>query len=91
MRGYESDEQFGDNQFYGNFELRYRFQNKIQLVGFVDAGSAFGGRFSTSEGVNTLVGYGAGVRLQTPIGPIRLDLAKGDRGVQTHFGIGPSF
>ncbi|PQV62777.1 Beta-barrel assembly machine subunit BamA [Abditibacterium utsteinense] len=93
VRGYNSDEQFGDNQFYTNFELRYRFQSKIQLVGFVDAGSAFGGRFSTSQGVDALVGYGAGVRLQTPIGPVRLDLAKGSggNGVQTHFGIGPSF
>ncbi len=91
VRGYQSDEQFGDNQFYGNFELRYRFQPKIQLVGFVDAGSAFGGRFSTSRSVNTLFGFGAGVRLQTPVGPVRLDIGRGDRGVQTHFGIGPSF
>ena len=93
VRGYNSDQQFGDNQFYSNLELRYRFQSKIQLVGFVDAGTAFGGRFSTSKGADVLVGYGAGVRLQTPIGPVRLDLGKGsgNGGFVTHFGIGPSF
>ncbi len=91
VRGYQSDEQFGDNQLYSNFELRYRFQSKIQLVGFVDSGSAFGGNFSTSKGYSNLFDYGVGVRLQTPIGLVRLDLAKGSRGVQTQFGIGPSF
>ncbi len=29
--------------------------------------------------------------VQTPVGPVRLELGKGAKGVQTHFGIGPSF
>lgn len=91
VRGYDIDEQFGDNQFYGNLELRYRFQNKIQIVGFADAGTAFGGNFSSNDKSNTIFSFGAGVRLQTPIGPIRLDLARGDEGVKTHFAIGPTF
>ena len=91
MRGYDTDEQFGDNQVYGNVELRYRLQRKFQIVGFVDVGSAYGGRFSSSNSFDTLVGFGAGIRVQTPIGPIRLDLGKGDDGIRTHFGIGASF
>jgi outer membrane protein insertion porin family len=91
VRGYDIDEQFGDNQFYTNLELRYRFQNKIQLVGFVDAGSAFGGNFSSNNKSDALFSFGAGVRLQTPIGPIRLDLGRGSDGVKTHFAIGPTF
>ncbi|HEX9997583.1 MAG TPA: BamA/TamA family outer membrane protein [Abditibacterium sp.] len=91
VRGYDTDEQFGDNQFYTNLELRYRLQNKIQVVGFVDAGTAFGGSFSSNTGSNTLFSYGGGLRVNTPIGPIRLDIGKGDRGVQTHFAIGPTF
>lgn len=95
VRGFQFEQQFGDNQFYSNFELRYRLPNRIQLVGFVDAGSAFGGRFSTSDKINALYGYGVGVRLQIPaLGLVRLDVAKGnqgDRGFVTHFGIGPSF
>lgn len=92
VRGYDADEQFGDNQLYGNLELRYRFQRRFQFVAFADAGSAFGGRFSSSKSPDALFGYGVGVRLQTPIGPVRLDLAKGESGgFKTHFGIGASF
>lgn len=91
VRGYNSDEQFGDNQIYGNVELRYRLQRKFQIVGFIDVGSAYGGQFSSSNSINTMVGIGAGVRVQTPIGPIRLDIGRGDDGIHTHFGIGASF
>ncbi|RYG62798.1 hypothetical protein EON80_22445, partial [bacterium] len=91
VRGYNIDQQFGDNQFYGNLELRYRFQSKIQVVGFFDAGTAFGGDFSSNAKSNAITSFGAGLRLQTPIGPIRLDLGKGDDGVRTHFAIGPTF
>lgn len=91
VRGYDVDEQFGDNQAFGNFELRYRVQKKLQVVGFSDIGTAYGGRFSSSVGSKTLFSVGAGIRLQTPIGPIRLDVGKGSRGVRTHFAIGPTF
>ncbi|HEX8550213.1 MAG TPA: BamA/TamA family outer membrane protein [Abditibacteriaceae bacterium] len=90
VRGYDVDEQFGDNQIYSNLELRYRFQRKFTIVGFIDAGSASGGQFSSSN-QSTLFSFGAGVRVQTPIGPIRLDVGKGREGVRTHFGIGPTF
>ncbi len=96
VRGYETDEQFGDNQFFGNIELRYRLQRKFQIVGFVDAGKSSGGLFSSSNTAGSekgvLVGIGGGIRVQTPIGPIRLDLGKGKNGgFRTHFGIGASF
>jgi outer membrane protein insertion porin family len=87
VRGYDADEQFGDNQLYGNLELRFRLQRKIQLVAFADAGSAYGGKFASDSGF----GFGIGARLQTPIGPVRLDIARGDDGIKTHFAIGPTF
>jgi len=89
VRGYNVDQQLGDNQFYNNFELRYRLQKKLQLVGFVDAGRATGGRFATTD--TTLVSIGGGVRLQSPLGPIRFDVGFGRDGAHTHFGIGASF
>lgn len=97
VRGHNADEQFGDNQFYGNIEMRFRFQRKLQFVAFADAGSAYGGEFSSSKAFEALFGIGVGVRLQTPIGPVRLDIAKGtggsgrSDGIKTHFGIGSSF
>lgn len=91
VRGYQTDEQFGDNQFYGNLELRYRFNRQIQGVLFGDAGSAFGGQLTNSSSANLLYGVGVGVRLVTPIGPVRLDYGIGRNGGQTHFAIGPTF
>jgi translocation and assembly module TamA len=39
------------------------------------------------------VGYGAGVRVRTPLGPFRLDLAYGQQvhQVRIHFSVGLSF
>ena len=91
VRGYDTDEQFGDNQAYGNLELRYRFNRQFQGVLFSDVGTAFGGNFSSSTGADVLFSVGVGVRVQTPIGPVRLDLGRGSNGVKTHFAIGPTF
>ncbi len=91
VRGYNTEQQFGDNQVYGNAELRYRFQPKITGVLFADSGSAFGGRFSSGKDLSLLSSVGFGVRLVTPIGPIRLDYGIGRDGGKTHFGIGSTF
>src|SRR5690606_12672609 len=91
VRGYDTDSQFGDNQLYGNLELRYRFNKKFQFVVFGDGGSAYCGGNSPYGSFDPLFSVGVGIRLQTPIGPIRLDLGKGSDGIKTHFGIGPTF
>ena len=59
------------------------------LAGFVDAGDAWdsGIRFTPA------LGYGVSVRVRTPIGPIRADLAHGVRvgGYRVHFSVGFNF
>jgi translocation and assembly module TamA len=59
------------------------------IAGFVDAGNAW------DQGVsfNPAVGYGVGGRFRTPIGPIRADLAYGERTAQfrLHFSVGYTF
>ncbi|HEX8235437.1 MAG TPA: BamA/TamA family outer membrane protein [Abditibacteriaceae bacterium] len=93
VRGYGTDVQFGDNQFYTNLELRFRFNRQFQFVGFADAGGASGGRFESAK-TGLLSSVGVGVRVRTPIGPIRLDIAQplqGGNGFKTHFAIGPTF
>jgi translocation and assembly module TamA len=59
------------------------------LATFVDAGDAWdnGVRF------NPAFGYGVGVRVRSPIGPIRADVAYGERvsGFRLHFSVGFNF
>jgi outer membrane protein insertion porin family len=95
VRGFEDEVQFGDNQFFTNTELRYRFNRQFQFVGFFDAGSARGGLFQSAD-TGLLFSAGIGLRVRTPIGPIRLDFARPlsgakDGGFKTHFGIGSTF
>jgi translocation and assembly module TamA len=59
------------------------------VAAFVDAGDAWdnGVRFSPA------LGYGVGARVRTPIGPIRADLAYGERNSEyrVHFSVGFNF
>ena len=76
-------------------EVRYQLREKIGLVGFADAGKvwtdgAFGGDSDWHAGA------GVGVRYNTPIGPLRFDVAGpvgGDtgEGVQVYLGLGQAF
>ena len=56
---------------------------------FVDAGRA-GGNFGT---LDPALGYGAGIRWRSPVGPLRLDLAYGQelRKFRLHFSVGIAF
>ncbi|MDP3197464.1 autotransporter assembly complex family protein [Tabrizicola sp.] len=79
----------------GSLEARAKVSDKIGVVGFVDWGSigldGFTGGFSSSH-----AGAGLGLRYETGLGPIRLDVASpisgttGD-GVQIYVGLGQSF
>lgn len=93
LRGYE-DEQFkGKKMYAATLEYRFPIAKKIQGVVFTDVGSAWevGGSmpwYEDSRSIN--YAYGAGVRLQTPIGPIRLDYGHGDQN-KFHFSFGTQF
>ena len=84
-------------QFFvaGSLELRARVTERIGVVGFVDAGSVgLDGVLDGSAGSHA--GAGLGLRYDTAIGPIRLDVAApisgttGD-GVQVYIGLGQAF
>lgn len=76
-------------------ELRASITDTIGVVGFVDAGHIGDSGVLAGDG-DWQVGAGLGVRYQTPIGPLRLDVAgpisgaTGD-GVQIYLGIGQAF
>jgi translocation and assembly module TamA len=73
----------------GSTELIRWIGESWGLATFIDAGNA------TDEISNFhfAVGYGAGVRVRTPLGPFRLDVAYGrdSHEVRLHFSVGLSF
>jgi outer membrane protein insertion porin family len=87
LRGYEDDEFRGDEMVLGNFEFRLPVQEAFSLVLFYDTGYA-SNDFSFSD-VKDSVGFG--IRVRTPLGNLRLDVAEGDYETYTHFGFGELF
>ena len=83
LRGYEDDQFKGKKMYAATLEYRFPIAKKVQGVLFTDAGSTWGideGKipwYTDDDSLNWSVGVG--IRLQTPIGPIRLDYGHGDR------------
>jgi translocation and assembly module TamA len=87
----------GGASFVGaQLEARFDVTDKIGLVGFYDIG-LIGIDSLPQAGDDYIAGAGIGLRYDTPIGPIRLDLAtpaSGDdigQDLQVYIGIGQSF
>lgn len=91
LRGYE-DEQFrGEKMLLGNFELRIPLDKAFGIVFLYDVGRAWRDGGGVSFGSDLEYSYGFGVRLNTPLGNIRLDYAKGRDDDRFHFGFGELF
>ena len=73
----------------GSGEYQYQFADKWRASLFVDHGNAIN---NLSDPLAT--GAGAGIRWISPVGPLRLDIAKGlnpefGGGWRIHFSMGP--
>lgn len=101
LRGYNDDRFWGNRLFLASAELRWPLDKSGTLTGalFVDVGDAWAGTetnrenipdFQQHAGFRPNVGFGFGIRVKTPIGPVRLDYGIGETN-RTHFGIGQSF
>lgn len=89
LRGYDEDEFKGNKMFTASAEYRFPIAKKVQGVVFTDIGKAWDGEGYKLDELKGSVGFG--IRLNTPLGPIRLDFAKGSQGNKTHFGFGGQF
>jgi outer membrane protein insertion porin family len=102
VRGYfPSEAVLGVRKLIFNAEYRYTFNETFQGVAFYDFGNAWGDVVDNQAGGGApdfsqfMSGRGFGLRLNTPMGPIRLDYGIGDsrsfgEGV-VHFSIGQAF
>nr|WP_158458344.1 autotransporter assembly complex family protein [Pseudomonas fluorescens] len=72
----------------GSAEYQYSIAEKWRVATFIDQGNSF----NTLELPSLKTGVGVGVRWISPVGPLRLDLAKAlddDGGIRLHFSMGP--
>ena len=100
VRGYQSGD-LGSGRSFVTFSAEYRFPLFSILGGalFFDAGSDLGTASNVPgdpagirDKPGSGFGYGAGLRIQSPIGQIRIDYAINDQGDnEVHFGIGQRF
>ena len=94
LRGYEDDQFKGKKMYAATLEYRFPIAKKVQGVLFTDGGSTWGidnGQIPWYEDDDGFQwSCGVGLRLQTPIGPIRLDYGHGDKN-KFHFSFGTQF
>jgi outer membrane protein insertion porin family len=89
LRGYRDDQFKGNKMLAATAEYRFPIAKKVEGVAFTDVGKAW-----SEEGykLNDLeASVGVGIRVSTPIGPIRLDYAQGSQGGRSHFSFGGQF
>lgn len=96
VRGYEEGALSSGRSFLqASMEYRFPLFSVISGALFVDVGTDLGTTTRAAELLDkngTGVGYGLGVRIQSPLGPIRVDFGFNDDGdSRINFGIGERF
>ncbi len=90
LRGYREDEFHGTRMLLFSSEFRVPFGSSLQGVTFFDYGYAWpegqGLRLADMQPA-----VGLGLRVVTPLGPLRLDYGFGKQGGRSHFSIGHVF
>ena len=92
LRGYKDDQFRGNSMLRGTAEYRFPIRKKVQGVIFYDIGYAWDKRDQSAFDLSLLEsGYGIGLRINSPLGPIKLDWGKGKQRSRFHFSFGGQF
>lgn len=90
LRGYKDDIFRGYKMLLTSAEYRFPIIKRIQGVVFTDYGYAWDKGMDFKLG-DMKRGYGLGLRINSPLGPIRLDYGRGSMGGRFHFSFGGNF
>ena len=92
LRGYKDDQYRGNSMLRATVEYRLPIVKKVQGVVFVDSGYAWDKRDEKRFDLGLIkVGYGVGLRVNSPLGPIKLDYGIGENDKRFHFSFGGQF
>ena len=81
----------GNKMVAATLEYRFPVAKKVEGVVFGDTGNAWSGGLGTNPNSSLKSAVGVGLRVTTPLGPVRLDYAKGSEGNKFHFSFGGQF
>ncbi len=92
LRGYEDDQFRGNSMLKATLEYRFPIVKKVQGVLFTDNGYAWDKRHEDHFDLGLIKNsYGAGLRINSPLGPVKLDYGYGEDGGKFHFSFGGQF
>ena len=92
LRGYKDDQFKGNSMLRGTLEYRVPLMKKVQGVLFTDTGYAWDKNTEDNFDLGLMkYSYGVGLRVNSPLGPLRLDYGRGEDGGRFHFSFGGQF